>query len=447
MRKTLIVLSCFAALLTTACTGDSSRPVATGEGNIRAINAIPTSPPVLFMIEERSVSTVDYAVSSSQLQFDDLDYVFNFEINLPDQALRERIASVPQKIEKDREYTFVITGDLLTPTIIVWDDVIREWGETETVFQMRFAHTAESLGPVDVYFAAPGTPPVAGQEAGTLSFGELLPAIDYTVGDYEYVVTTAGNPGDILFTSATLSPPATTGLTITIFDSTANNPGPLAVRVLTDSGVMSSLSDINVSPTARFIHASASLGTADIYVDDMLTDQILANHAFRDVSADLDIEAGAIPLTYTAAGNTGAILLEGTASIFADTRSQIYVVGEAGTESIFQQIADRRSVETQVKFTLTHAAFNHPNVDFYIVEAGTDIEDEIPRFFNLQPGQLPAITNVDDGDLEMYITVFGEKTIIEGPIAITTAYGDVLEYITYDNVDPATLDFVLIPLP
>jgi hypothetical protein len=359
----------------------------------------------------------------------------------------ERVASVPLKVEKDREYTFVITGDSLAPTIILWDDVIREWGETETVFQMRFAHTAESLGPVDVYFAAPGTPPVAGQEAGTLSFGELSPATDYTVGDYEYIVTTAGNPGDILFTSSTIAPPAAAGLTITVFDSTANNPGPLAVRALTDSGAMSNLGDVNVSPTIRFIHASASLETADVYVDDMLTEQILANHAFRDVSADLDIEAGAIPLTYTAAGNTGAILLEGTASIFADTRSQIYVVGEAGTESVFQQIVDRRTVETQVRFTLTHAAFNHPNVDFYIVEAGADIEDEIPRFFNLQPGQLPASTNIDDGDLEMYVTTTGEKTIIEGPIAITTAFGDVLEFITYDNVDPATLDLVLIPLP
>jgi hypothetical protein len=421
--------------------------VATGKGNVRAINAISTSPAILFLIEERSVGTVEYAGTSGQRQFDDLDYIFNFSINLPGQAMLERVASVPLKVEKDREYTFVITGDLLAPTIILWDDVIREWGETETVFQMRFAHTAESVGAVDVYFAAPGTPPVAGQEAGTLSFGELSPATDYTVGDYEYIVTTAGNPGDILFTSSTIAPPAAAGLTITVFDSTANNPGPLAVRTLTDSGAMSNLGDVNVSPTVRFIHASASLETADIYVDELLTDQILANHAFRDVSADLDLEPGAIPLTYTTAGNIGSILLEGTASIFADTRSQIYVIGEDGAQSLFQQIVDRRSVETQVKFTLTHAAFNHPNVDFYIVEAGAGIEDTLPQFFNLQPGSLPASGKIDEGDLEMYVTVSGEKTIIEGPIAITTAFGDVLEYITYDNVDPATLDLVLIPLP
>jgi hypothetical protein len=87
-------------------------------------------------------------------------------------------------------------------------------------------------------------------------------------------------------------------------------------------------------------------------------------------------------------------------------------------------------------------------VDLYIVEAGTPLDDVLlPFFFNLMPGSLPLTTRIEQGDLELYLTVSGEKTVIAGPVSITTALGDVLEYISYDKVDPATADLVEIPLP
>ena len=47
----------------------------------------------------------------------------------------------------------------------------------------------------------------------------------------------------------------------------------------------------------------------------------------------------------------------------------------------------------------------------------------------------------------MYLTVSGEKTIIAGPVPLTIALGDVFEYLSFDNVDPAIADLVEIPLP
>lgn len=447
MRKTLLIIGCIAALLLSACTGESKRPVATGKGIVRSINAIPTSPAILYFIEERSIATIEYSTVSSNFPFDNLDYIFNFEAVFPDALVPRRVASSSVKVETDREYTFVITGDLAAPTIIVWDDEIREWQETETTFQSRFAHTAESLGPIDVYFAAPGTPPAAGQEAGTLAFGELLPAIDYTAGDFVYTITTAGDPNDILFNSITVSPASQIGFIITVFDSTANNPGPLTVRILNDTGGISSLADADISSTIRFLHASAALDPSDIYTDELLLDQIVTNHAFRDVTADIDLASGSYPFTYTSVGNVGSILFEDTKILFSDARSQLYVIGVDGALSSFIRTPDRRSVETLVKFTFIHTAVNHPFVDLYIVEAGTDIADVFPRFFGIAANGIPRNANIDAGDLEMYLTVSADKTVIAGPVALTTTLGDVLEYLSYDNVDPATADLVLIPNP
>lgn len=443
----LATVSAF-ALLITACTGESDRPVATGEGVVRAVNAISTSPEFQFVIEERRIGNVAYSSISDQQIFDDLKYTFNFEVRLPGELSNQRVASTLIDVERDHEYTFVISGDIEAPDIIVWDADRRIFEETETGFQARFAHTAASLGPIDVYFAAPGIPPAAGQEIATLSFGELSPALESAAGDYVYILTSAGNPGDILFESDTVTPNDRSGFIITPFDGTANDTGDLTIRVITDAGGVSSLADVNNSSTIRFIHASRALETSDIYTDDMLTDRILANHAYRDVSPDLDIAAGSYTFTYTAAGNPGSILFEGPGSVVPTTHAQAYVVGEAGALTSFIRTVDRRSVETLTKFTFTHTAFNHPLVDLYIVEAGTALDDALaPVFFNIEPGAVSLTTNIAQGDRELYLTVAGEKTVVAGPVALTTALGDVLEYIAYDNVDPATADLVEIPLP
>jgi hypothetical protein len=448
MRTRFIALIGALALLVSACTGESDRPVATGEAVVRAVNAISTSPDFLFAIEERSIGPVTFSSVSNQNIFDDLDYTFNFEVRLPDFLETQRVASTFVNVERDHEYTFVISGDVEAPTIILWDDIQRVFTETDTVFQTRFAHTAESLGAIDVYFTEPGIAPAAGQAVATLSFGELSPAFDYAEGNYVYTFTTAGNPGDILFESEALTAIAQSSFIITPFDGTANNTGPFAVRVITDGGNLSSLTAANELPTIRFIHASLAMGAADIYTDELLTDQILANHTYRDASPDLDLASGTYTFTYTDAGNPGSILLETGANIFPATRAQLYVVGEAGSLGAFIRGPDRRSVETVSKFTFTHAAFNHPAVDLYVVEAGSALEDTLlPEFFNVTPGSASLTANIDQGELEMYLTVSGEKTIITGPVPFSAALGDVLEYIAYDNVDPATADLVAIPLP
>jgi len=447
MRKTLFILGGIAALLLSACTGESGRPVATGEGMVRAINAIPTAPPYAFLIEERSLALVDYATASGQASFDDLEYIFNFEVRLPDEILAQRVASSAVKVEKEFETTFVISGDTEAPTIIVWEQPIRIWTDTDSGMQARFGHTAASLGSIDVYFAPPGIPPAAGQAVGTLSFGEILAGTEYPASEHIYTITSAGNPGDILFTSPGIDPGDRIGFLITVFDATANDPGPLAARFMIDGLGTTTLPDAGVSSTVRFVHAAATLETSDVYTDELLLDQIVSNHAFRDVTGDIDLANGTFTLSYTPTGNVGSILVESDIAVFPATHNQAYVVGAAGAQVAFLRSPDRRSVETLVKFTLLHTATNHPLIDFYVVEAGTDIEDVFPFFSSLAPDAVAISANLDAGDLEMYVTVVREKTIIAGPVALTTALGDVLEYIIYDNVDPATADLVLIPAP
>lgn len=446
---TLCKLVCLGAmaLLIAACAGESNFPTPTGTATFRSINAIPSSPSIGFLIEERLLGNADYKSTSQITEFDDLDYLFNFEVLLGGDLLRSRVASVALDVVRDIQYSFLISGDLAAPTITIWEYPRREWEGTETVFDVRIGHAAESLGAVDVYLQTIGIAPALGLQAATLSLTELSATIEYAQGDYALIITTAGNPNDILFDSGTVSPITSTGFTITIFDGDANDVGPIAVLGLPDTGGFSNLVDKNTKPSIRFFHATPNLVTSDVYTDELATDQILANHAYRDVTGDLPLDANLYNFTYTPAGNVGSILHQNPETIGNGTRYQFYIVGEQDNLISFLTIPDRRSIETRAKFSFLHTDTNHASVDIYVVEAGDDIAEILPRFFNIAVGTEPLTANLQAGDFEMYVTVSAEKTVIAGPIAFSPALGDIFDYISYNSVDPATSDIVAIPLP
>ena len=449
MKNKLLLLGQLAGvvLLVTACAGESNFPTATGSATFRFVNAIPTSPSIALLIEQQAIGTADYKGISAPAEFDDLDYTFNFETLLAGELTRTRVASKFVDTQIDLAYTFLVSGDLATPTITLWEAPRREWVGTETVFEMRFAHAAETLGTVDVYFQAPGVVPVLGNQIASVQFTNVSATVELPSGNYVLIITAPNDPSVVLFTSASFAPVAAAGYTIALFDVDANDVDPISVRQFADNGGTLRIVHVNSTPEVRFVHASSNLGTSDVYTDDMLMDPILTNHMYRDVTAELPLAAKAYSLAYTAAGNVGSILLEDDILIAAGIRYEYYAIGEIGALGGFLWQPDRRSVETLVKFSFLHTATNHNSVDLYIVPDGGDIATSFPRFSNLTIGSAPVSVDLRAENLELYLTTNAVKTVIAGPIAISPALGDVVSYTSYDNVDPAIADVVEIPLP
>jgi len=281
MRRFLPLLSCLAALVISACSSGSKFPDPTGKGSIQAINAISTSPTITFLIEERAIASLGFKSASAKTPYDDFEYTFNFEALLPSQPEQTRIASQLLQVVKDMEYTFVVSGDLAAPTVTTWERAAREYTEGGTVFEASFGHFSPALGDIDIYFDDAAIVPAAGNEFSTLTPGEKLPAVDMQAGDYVLTITTAGMPGDILFTSDVLTLDAATTLLFLIFDTDANDRGPVSVRAFnTDTGAILNLVDPLFPPTVRFIHASQDLGAVDIYIDDPITTPFVEDRVF-----------------------------------------------------------------------------------------------------------------------------------------------------------------------
>ena len=446
MRRFLLLSGCLAALLISACTSGSKFPDPTGKGSIQAINAISSSPTISFFIEERSLGNLDFKTSSSKSSFDDFEYTFNFDALLAGEIDRTRLASQLLQVVKDMEYTFVISGDLAAPTLTYWERAERVYADGDTVLEASFAHFSPALGDVDIYFADAAIVPAAGNEIGTLTPDGKLPPMDFQAGDYVLTITTAGMPGDILFTSDVLTMEAASTMLFIIFDTDANDRGPVSVRAFnTENGATSSIVDPLYPPTVRFIHASQDLGAVDIFIDDPVTTPIIEDQDYLGISAETEVPVGALPITYTAFDNIGTILIDDRILMAPGARVDYYVLGEGASPVSLPILPNRRSIETLAKLTVVYTETNHDSLDLYIVEAAADIAELAPRFAGLTAGLEPLLTQLPEGSFDVYLTVAGEKTVVTGPLQVDLVLGDVVTAIVYDAANTTTADIVIIP--
>jgi hypothetical protein len=451
MKRFRIPITFFAVLILSACGGDSSLPVATGKANIRAINGVKTAPDVAFLIEERTLGAVGYRQITSNNRFDDLTYNFNFDAVYAGVPEIVRVASILVDIAKDMDYIFVLAGTLADPSIFIWETAERDFTGTETIFEARFAHTAASLGNVDYYFAALGIDPLVGEEAGTLSFGDVLPSIDYEAGEYVLTITVKNKPGQVIYESAPTNFIATSQLVISSFDGDANTFAPVVARAFTSSfdavGGSIVMPDTNFPPTAEFVNGSLAIGTVDIYEDALLSSQIVAGHAYKDVSDELEVSPAAYPVLYTPTTLLSPVLIDDEIGFFGGIRGRVVAYGESDALQIRSYFPDRQSTESRAKLQIFNSATNFEFVSVHVEDADTPIEDVLvglPRSI-IPSGNLDATIGLREGSFDIYLTNILNEIVLAGPIRIDVEYGDVLGGMIFETNDPDVLEFEFLP--
>jgi hypothetical protein len=450
MKRYPILAVCVAAVILGACAKESSLPKATGEAAIRALNAIPASPEMVFLIEERVIGSATTKAVTATSIYDDLTYTFNFQTLLAGDSTTTRVASQFLNVEADKDYTFVVSGALATPDITIWEADQREWTGTETAFEARMAHVAETLGSIDIYLADPVIPPTLGSQIATLAFGEIAAPVNFEAGEYVMTITPAGDDTTILFVSDPVTILAQSQYIMTVFDGDENDLAPISVRLFNISGGGSgALVDSRFPPQMRFIHGGLNFGDADIYIDDPLTVPVVTDHAFKDFTPFIDVTEGELPVTYTPPGNPGMTLIDVDQAVFAGTRTDFFVLNDAdGANTWVSNLADRRSIQTRARLSFMNTAGGRSGVDVYIVPDGEELlEDTAPILPGLPlgfpPVQIPIVPDIYD----VYITDIDEDILLAGPITLDLDFGDVVETIIFENVDPTVVDFEIIPAP
>lgn len=445
--RLLCTLAAAASLALAACTSESNFPDPSGKGTVRAVNAIPGSPSVTFRIEERTIESFSYKGSTAGTRWDDFQYVFNFDTFILGDEDARRVASVPLKVDAGRDYTFVLTGALTAPTVTLWEKDERTFNTADTVFEARFANLSATLGDVDVYFAPEGTAPAPGEEIGTLGFLDVLAPMDIEAGEYVLTLTTAGDPADVLYQSGTANYASQSATLVVAFDGDESDPAPTTVRLIGSGGGVLALPDNRFPSTVRFIHASIDLPPSDIYDDEMLTNQVLSNHMFGDVSAPIDLAVGITDFTYTAVGNSSATQFEASLSASLGSKYHFAVHGEDMEQIVAAYVPVLRSISTAAQLQVQHFAVAHESLDVYVVGAGLPLDDESAQAQVLTYPFPSSVFSLEAGSYDIYATVRGETDVVAGPLQVDLALGDVVEAIIYDTVDPATAELRVVPAP
>jgi hypothetical protein len=445
MKLVAPLLSAVLAVFVTACGSGSAFPEATGKGSVRAVNAVKTSPEIAFLIEERNIGTMDYRQGTAPTPWDDLEYDFSFEAFYAGELRVTRIATEHLKVVKDMNYTLLLSNTLAAPTVTVWENALREFDGTETVFEAQFAHTADSLGSIDYYFAAEGVAPVLGEEVGTLSFGEILAPIDYDAGDYVLIATTSGNPNDIVFESTSSTFPGAAQFTISLFDSGPSTFAPFVGRAFATGSIgATTLPDVNYPATIQFVNGSLPLDTIDVYDDDMQTSIVVDDLPHKGVSAELNLLDGDNTFYYTPFDMNAPVHIEQTLNLQMGLRARTIAVGETGAFTASSYIPDLRPVETHAKLQILSTTNNFDFVSVFALEVDEVLDEQIPTLLALGGASVQTIALAPDS-YDVYVREFGETEVLSGPIRLDLASGNVVDAILFDNVDPAILDFEVIP--
>jgi hypothetical protein len=457
MKQILTASAIVAALTLAGCGGESRFPEATGEGGVRAINAIPTSPEIGFLIEERPIGGVDFKSITGTATFDDLEYTFNFEAVIPNDMLPDqpepgftatRIASQLLNVVRDTNYTFLLQGDLLDPSVTIWESPVPEFAEGATNIVVQVGHAASTLGAADVYFADPATPPVAGAALGTIASGEVLAAQSVEAGEFVLTLTAPGDPANVLFHSETIVGVAGNAYLFVAFDPDGRDITPFAVRRFnTTANTTTLVPDTDVAATYRFFHASADAGPADVYVDDPLTVPIVDALPYRGISADTPMPKGDVPITIT---GDGLVLEDTDRTLVTGVRYFAYLQETSvGDSVLIDYVPDLRSVATLAKLSVINTVPSQTGVDFYAIpsDSETSLEDAFPRLVRLVTLLNPTQLDLSADSYDIYVTVSGEKTTLAGPITLDLARGDIVQAIIYETDNPDAVDVTLLPLP
>lgn len=437
-RTPFLALATF-SLLAVGC-AESQRPEATGKANIRGLHAIVDAPEVVFRIEERSLGSINYKGATSVAPFDDLSYQFNFDAALPGDTEQTRIASRSLTVVPDMDYLFVLTGTFTDAEALLWESEARQWEGSEEVTEVAAGHLSTVLGGIDFYLVTPGAAPVSGTARGTLMFGERLDDFDVDAGEYQVVLTAAGDPSTVLFRSTRQTLDERVSTLFTIHDADPSITSGVSVRRI--SGGSTELGEANTPPTQRFLNAASGTGSFDVYIDEDFTAAIAGNVGYGQVTGDIPVPSGASDYTFTAAGNVGAVLFEEESTIVSNTRTTSFLVGPPDDLDVLSLVDDRRPVVGTSKVRMVQLADNFDNVDIYLRAAGTDIDEVNPTFPNVGSPLSSGYSRLEPGDYEITVTETGEKTAVAPVLTLDLAVGDIAEVAIIDDVDPNLLDII-----
>jgi hypothetical protein len=300
-------------------------------------------------------------------------------------------------------------------------------------------NAASNVGSVDAYVEVAGTDPATVTPLeSNIGFGTVgTPTVRDAAG-YRVILTTPGNPADVVFESATFTIPAGRSAVLVL----TNGIGISDTLLLVLGQAAGIIPAANAQAAVRVINAAADAPTRDIYLDDDFSAPFLPAAAFGSVS-DYQIQT---PTTHefivTPAGNMSVEELRAAPALSADRYQTLWITGNS-TEGLAARLSvdDLRPISGAAGLVIANGATSFLGIEFFVTSPDVNIAEVAPTA-QLFAGDVNARINLPPGELELTLRDPVSQTIVAGPLPITVAAEGVYGLLAVEAVGGSTVDIV-----
>ncbi|MEE8542619.1 MAG: DUF4397 domain-containing protein, partial [Gammaproteobacteria bacterium] len=370
--------------------------------------------------------------------FDADTYDFHFDI-VPAGSVTERAVSFTYELVPETDYTIVATeiGGQFQQLILE----APSFDFDSASAQVASLHVAATLGAVDVFVEAPGTDLLSAVPLGTLSFSENLAPGTIGAGDYEFTLTAAASPANVLLRSTPFTLAAGQAALFAIIDGANEGLAPISVTV--SGGTNFSLVDRGLLSGIRVINAISDRSALDVGIDNEFSPPLFPGLIFDTVSAyDETVAPGTHDLTARRAANPGVSEVDFPFAVDAGRLGTFFIANAPGATATSFSVDDYRPITGEAKISLYNAAQLFAFVDIFIALSGTDL-NTVPPIASLLPGtSFPGI-RIAEGGFDLTVREGGTQTVLAGPTPITLNAGGFYGILVTDSLS-ATVDLSLL---
>ena len=431
------VVSCglvCAALLMAGCDEGRQAP---GKVTVQVANVAPGFESLTFRREQDVQRDAGLQFKSVQtFSYDSDTYDFNVieRLSISDPGYSWTFAAT---LEPNMDYWFVLTevaGE-------VQPVVIQDPEPPTADAQILALHAASGLPAIDLYLERPGVGIAGATPRGTFNAQEQIPPQTLPSGDYQLFLTAAGDPADVLLTSAQLNLPA--GATSTIVVVPESDQGTAQVSALLLQGVAQILYDQNAPAELRAINGATDQAPRDLGVDSQFSPPLFSAMPFGEPTAYAQVAVGDRKINVTPVGTPGVLELDATLSAFIGQRATMLFSGAAGALAPLFAADDGRRLNHMAKLRFMHAASQFVAIDFVLTRPDGDPNFEPAQAQLFSPGVSPYVL-LYSGDYDLYLYAAGTTTVLSGPTRISVTAGGIYGALAVDGPDTATANVLLL---
>ncbi len=429
-------LCIFATLLGLGLSGCEEGRKNPPDVSVTFVHAAPSVGIIGIRREEVLEANLDYRESTGGT-FDADTYTFHFEVTPADEEA-ERPVSFDLELFAGTDYTIIATEIAGEFQQLVVEMAAAE--ANSTILQGAGLHLAPMLGPVDIYLVPADTDLLAATPFGSLSFGEDMAPAPVDAGEYELILTEAGNPGNVRLNSTPFVFPSGLATLFTLLDDAGLGFAPVAVTV--SGGANLSFVDDSLESRIRIINGASGQSSVDIGIDGDLSPPLISGLAFGAISDYTTIPAGAPNLTVSPAGNPSVVEIDFPFSAAAGRFSTFLIAGPPGGVVAIVSADDYRQIAGEAKLNIYNAAGLFSVIDIFLQPPGTDLTGITPEAGLTPGGGVPNIPKAA-GNYEITIREAGTENVLAGPTAVTLIAGGFYGILLTDAAGGATVDLTL----